>query len=36
MIRTEIKLQENIESLDKWSRIWQIPKYLYLTKIMKT
>ena len=26
------KLQENIEPLDKWSRIWQIPKYLYLLK----
>ena len=24
------KLEENIESLDKWSRIWQITKYLYL------
>ena len=30
IMRTERKLEENIESLDKWSRIWQIPKYLYL------
>ena len=26
------KVQEKIDSLDKWSRIWQIPKYLYLMK----
>ena len=26
------KVQEKIDSLDKWSRIWQIPKYLYLLK----
>ena len=25
-MRTERKLEENIESLDNWSRIWQIPK----------
>ena len=34
MMRTETKLEENIESLDKWSRIWQIPKYLYLLKTL--
>ena len=27
------KLEENIESLDKWSRIWQIPKYLFAEDI---
>ena len=34
MMRTERKLQEDIESLDKWSRIRPIPKYLYLLEIL--
>ena len=34
MLRTEKKLEEKIEFLDKWSRLWQIPKYLYLLEIL--
>ena len=32
MMRTDKQIKENIEPLDKWSRIWQIPKYLYLLR----
>ena len=33
IIRTERKYRRTQNSLDKWSRIWQIPKYLFAEDI---